>query len=244
MSRLWRAPNRKGRRLPMAMSLEEAVRIAGTLGKTKKMPGASYGIPAQKCITGSQLRNVPGSVCSSCYALTDFYQTWIPLRLGHARRFLGLKHPRWCDAMVRMIEAACRAPQNYFRWHDSGDLQGVWHLEKIVEVCERTYDVHHWLPTREYGTVIEFLDGGGAIPENLVVRLSAHMIDSEPVIPLRLYGFTTSTVSTATSKTMGELIVTGKGSIECKAVEERNNSCGACRACWHPKVRNVQYPQH
>lgn len=70
------------------------------------------------------------------------------------------------------------------------------------------------------------------------------MIDSEPVIPPRLIAFPTSVVSTATAKTMGGLIIPGKGSVECRAVEERDNSCGKCRACWHPKVRNVQYPQH
>lgn len=223
--------------------------IAGALGKTSKMPGRSYGISAQKCHKGSELRKVPGSVCSGCYAMTDWYRSWRPLLAGHARRFAGLSHPRWADAMVRMISSACTPPDDlYFRWHDSGDLQGVWHLEKIVEVCRRTPDVTHWLPTREYEYVALFRARGGEIPENLTIRLSAHMIDEEPIIPQNLQellgDLPVSTVSTVSFYKAGIKIVEGKGSVECRAVEERDNQCGPCRACWDRRVRSVNYPQH
>ena len=231
------------------MTMDEAVSIAGALGKTSKMPGRSYGISATLCHTGSKLRNTPGSVCSGCYALTDWYRSWRPLLAGHERRYRGLFHPRWVDAMVRMISAACTPPDDlYFRWHDSGDLQGVWHLEKIVEVCRRTPNVTHWLPTREYGYVAEFRERGGEIPENLTVRLSAHMIDTEPVIPVELLehlrDLPVSTVSSVALVHYDVQIVEGKGSIECRAVEARDNECGPCRACWDRRVRCVNYPQH
>lgn len=212
------------------------------------MPGYSYGISATKCHTGSQLRNVPGSVCSGCYALTDWYRSWRPLLKGHARRFEGLQHPQWADAMVRMISSACTPPDNYFRWHDSGDLQGTWHLAKIAEVCRRTPEVRHWLPTREYEYVAKFISGAGEMPDNLCVRLSAHMIDQEPVIPERLRellgDLPVSTVSTVPLQYLDIQIVEGKGSIECRAVEARDNKCGSCRACWTREVRSVNYPQH
>jgi hypothetical protein len=217
--------------------------IAGNLGHPSKMPGYSYGISAQLCQTGGKLRKVPGSVCSACYAMTDWYRSWRPLLEGHRRRLAGLKHPRWCDAMVHLIERACRPPENYFRWHDSGDLQGVWHLRNIAEVCARTPDVHHWLPTREYGMVSANLDSGNLIPSNLTVRLSAHMIDSHPVLPADLDGFPVSTVSTVSFR-KGLQIVEGKGSVECRAVEARDNKCGECRACWDRRVTCVNYPQH
>jgi hypothetical protein len=225
------------------MTVKEAEAIAGTLGHPSKMPGYSYGISATKCHTGGQLRNVPGSVCSSCYALTDWYRSWRPLLLGHARRYDGLGHPRWIDAMVTMIAPRCTPPDNYFRWHDSGDLQGVWHLANIAEVCRRTPAVHHWLPTREYIYVAKYL-ARASLPDNLCVRLSAHMIDSEPVVPPELAHLPTSTVSTAPLSSMGIRVVDGKGSIECRAVEARDNRCGPCRACWDHRVSNVTYPQH
>lgn len=226
------------------MTIAQAVAIAGTLGHPSKMPGYSYGISAQKCITGGKLRGVRGSVCAGCYAMTDWYRTWVPLLAGHARRWDGLRHPLWRDAMVHMIATKCRGENAFFRWHDSGDLQGVWHLEQIADVCERTPDVRHWLPTREYEFVAEFLRTR-ALPSNLTVRLSAHMVDAEPVVPPELEALPTSTVSTVSMYARGAMqIVEGKGSIECRAVEARENKCGDCRACWDRRVRNVSYPQH
>jgi hypothetical protein len=155
----------------------------------------------------------------------------------------GLSHPLWEDAMVVLINGRCIDPNNYFRWHDSGDLQGVWHLKRIAAVCERTPGVTHWLPTREYAMVSEFLASGNVVPGNLTIRLSAHMIDSEPVLPRELEGFPVSTVSTV-SQRQGLKIIDGKGSVECRAVEARDNKCGECRACWEPRVKCVNYPQH
>lgn len=145
--------------------------------------------------------------------------------------------------MVTMITAKCKPPDNFFRWHDSGDLQGVWHLENIAEVCRRTPTVTHWLPTREYDYIKRFLESA-AVPDNLCVRLSAHMIDQDPVLPPELEGFPTSTVSSVSLIGTGFQLVEGKGSIECRAVEARDNKCGPCRACWDRRVKNVSYPQH
>ncbi len=227
------------------MTIKEAESIAGVIGKTSKMPGRSYGISAQKCITGGKLRGIPGSVCSGCYAMTDWYRSWRPLLEGHERRWRGLHHPRWVDAMVTMITRYCQPPaDHYFRWHDSGDLQGLWHLENIALVCSRTPQVRHWLPTREYGFVQDWLASGKTPPPNLTVRLSATMIDSEPVIPEPLAFLPTSTVATVPYSASGVRVLDGKGSVECQAVAKRDNQCGDCRACWDPRVRNVTYPQH
>ena len=98
------------RRLPVLMTIREAQAIAGALGHTSKMPGYSYGISAQRCITGGKLRKIPGSVCSACYAMTKWYRSWRPLLHGHQRRWDGLRHPRWVDAMVTMISSACSPP--------------------------------------------------------------------------------------------------------------------------------------
>lgn len=243
------------KRLPLAMSLAEAVSIAGTLGKPSKMPGFSYGLDARRCHRGSEMHLVPGSICFGCYALTDFYLTWRAAERGRERRESGLEHPRWVDAMVRQISHYCVGEHRRFRWHDSGDLHSVEHLERIVEVCRRTPAVSHWLPTREYEMVKEFRLRHGAFPANLCVRLSALMIDAEPpralpglvvlpgavVIPPELWDLPTSTVHTpgAPSPLHGV-----KGAIVCRAVEVRDNKCGKCRACWSNNVRSVSYPQH
>jgi hypothetical protein len=226
------------------LTMKRAIDIAGTLGHPSKMPGFSYGISAQLCVTGSKLRKIAGSVCSACYAMTDWYRSWRPLLAGHDRRERGLRHPRWVEAMVFMISTKVKRDEPWFRFHDSGDLRGVWHLEKIVAVAERTPWVHYWLPTREYEMVVQFLASGRTLPPNLTVRLSAHMIDSEPVVPAELAALPTSTVSTVSRYITGLALVEGKGSVECRAVEARDNRCGDCRACWDGRVRNVSYPQH
>lgn len=236
-------PPRRGRPRSSGMTMADAVAIAGALGHPSKMPGYSYGISAQRCQTGSKLRKIPGSVCAGCYAMTDWYRSWRPLLAGHDRRWNGLRHPLWRDAMVRMITQKCTGEHAWFRWHDSGDLQGVWHLEQIADVCARTPDVRHWLPTREYAFVVEYLKTR-ELPPNLTVRLSAHMLDSEPVLPPELDGMPVSTVSTVSMYASGVQIVEGKGSLECRAVEARDNKCGECRACWDRRVRSVNYPQH
>jgi hypothetical protein len=53
-----------------------------------------------------------------------------------------------------------------FRWHDSGDVQDVDHLEKIFEVCRLTPSKRHWMPTREAWIKDHMQDA----PANLVVR--------------------------------------------------------------------------
>lgn len=229
---------------PMTQKVAKA--IAGSLGKTSKMPGYSYGISAEKCQAGGVLRGVAGSVCSACYASTDWYRTWRPLLEGHRRRWQGIHHPLWVPAMVAVIERACRPPDDYFRFHDSGDIQGVWHLANICRVAALLPAVRFWLPTREYGFVAQYMRGA-QIPGNLVVRLSAHMIDCEPVLgeySAELAPLPVSTVSTVSLRSLGVQIVEGKGAIECRAVEARDNKCGPCRACWDARVKSVNYPQH
>jgi hypothetical protein len=234
---------RARKKVPGYLTLREAVLIAGSLGVPSKMPGYSYGLDAKRCHTGSRMAQVPGSICKGCFALKNFYATWKPALIARKRRHEGIVRPQWVDAMVRLIDHYCVPPDNdYFRWHDSGDLQGVWHLAKICAVAARTPNVKQWLPTREYGYVERFLKGGGVIPDNLTIRLSALMIDSEPVVPAAIAHLPTSTVHTAGAGT-GK-IMEGKGSIECRAIELRDNQCGDCRACWSRSVSSVSYPQH
>jgi hypothetical protein len=134
--------------------------------------------------------------------------------------------PRWIDAMVFLIK---HYNEGYFRWHDSGDLQSIAHLEMIAHVAKRTPHTTHWLPTREYGIVRDWLKLCKK-PKNLNIRLSAHMIDG----PLPEWGFKLGcTVSGVTSS----------DDFTCPAPFQGNN-CGDCRACWDPKVKVVTYHKH
>ncbi len=203
------------------MLKKEARKITGGLSAPSKMPGPAYNLPAVACITGAKLVKIPGSVCHGCYALKGRYR-FSNVRMALARRLESLKHPRWVDAMVTLIKG-----EPWFRWHDSGDLQSAWHLKQIFEVCKRTPDTQHWLPTRE-ARILNLMDPD-IIPTNLIIRMSSHMIDQKPVT----FWPWTSTVSTQIWPVPWR----------CPA-QSQGNQCKDCRACWDRKVSNVTYPKH
>jgi hypothetical protein len=236
-------PPRVRIRLPQVLNLGEATAIAGQLGSPSKLPGYSYGLDAHECRTGSILAAIPGSVCEGCYARGGWYSRRQVIKDRQRERREALAHPRWVDAMAVLIGHRCRPPHDFFRWHDAGDIISPDHLGLIAEVARRTPSVKHWLPTHEYHDVAAYLARGGVIPPNLVVRLSADMVDAEAVVPLELAHLPTSTVQSWPSGT-GAKLVDRKGAIECRAIERRDNTCGECRACWDARVANVSYPKH
>jgi len=199
------------------MLKKEARVITGGLSAPSKMPGPAYNLPASMCLTGQKLVKVPGSVCAGCYALKGRYR-FNNVQTALERRATSIMHPDWIEAMVALISG-----HEYFRWHDSGDIQSVEHLKRIFEVCKRTPDTKHWMPTRE-ARFLRLMDPD-IIPSNLIIRMSSHMIDQGPVT----FWPWTSTVSTQ-AKT-------------CPAADQ-GNKCQSCRACWDRKVANVTYPKH
>ena len=225
-------------------TVKHAKQHAHSLSDPSKMPGYSYGTPAEACNVGSKLRTVKGSVCEGCYAFEGFYKLYgKTIKPAQYQRLdLALNDPHWVDAMTFLINKYCYGLELPFRWHDSGDIQSIEHLEKIVQVCRNTPDVMHWLPTREYKIVKDWLKINGAFPDNLVVRISAHMIDKPaPNIgglpiglalndPHYIGGLPTSTVVT-------------DGAQSCPA-SKQDNKCLDCRMCWNPLVKNVSYGKH
>ena len=180
------------------------------------MPGPAYNLPAAACQTGAKLALVPGTVCHGCYALKGRYR-FTNVKTALARRLEALGHPDWVKAMTVLIKG-----EKFFRWHDSGDLQGVAHLKAIFKVCNNTPETRHWLPTRE----ARYLPlNHESIPKNLTIRFSSHKIDQPPV---KSWPWT-STVSTRDTSCPAQL---------------QNNICKDCRACWDRKISNVTYPKH
>jgi hypothetical protein len=212
--------------IPMKTSIAKS--ICHTLSAPSKMPCFGYSIPASKCITGSKLKGVMGSICSICYAGKGRY-SFPNVQTAMIKRFNSLTNPLWVDAIIALISNK-RKKQTHFRWHDSGDIQGVGHLQMIVEIAKRLPDMAFWLPTREYSIVGDYLTKFGSFPDNLRVRLSAFMVDGEPPRAVaERYGLTTSGVS--------------KEGFTCPAPKQ-NNYCLDCRACWDKNVPNINYKVH
>jgi hypothetical protein len=207
-----------------------ALDVVGGLSKPSKMPGLAFGFSADKCLTGSKLRTVAGSVCADCYACKGMYR-FPGVKAAHDRRWTRLQaalnsssqREDYVTAFITLL-----AKQSWFRWHDSGDLQSVAHLELIADIARATPHVRHWLPTREYRMVKAFLKTA-TCPENLNIRLSAHMVDQTTP---GLAGCTTSAV-----------YAQDPPGYACPA-RSQGNQCGSCRACWDPHVPLVTYSKH
>jgi hypothetical protein len=206
---------------------KQALAICGSLSNPSKMPGHGYALPAYRCRIGRLLQLIPKAICHYCYALRGRYLFPV-VRAAMEKRFSSLSDPGWADAISTLIY---RSGDRYFRWHDSGDLRDLDHLQKIVRVCRNLPRVKFWLPTREYRTVEAYRRMGGRIPSNLCIRLSAHLINGK--LPLG-YGLPVSTVSSHKNQTIP--------SAHCCPAARQGNTCGRCRACWNPTVKVVEYP--
>lgn len=204
-------------------TLQQANAIMGGLSNPSKMPGYAYNLPATLCPVGSRLRKVEGSVCGDCYALKGRY--FFPrTKAALQRRYEALSHPMWVEAMVFAINFHAKK-HSHFRWHDAGDLQARWHLDLIVEVCRRTPNVKHWMPTREIGLIKRYV-AEQAFPPNLVVRVSA------PMIGQAISGIPGIPTSTVGKPDFG---------LQCNA-RNQGGKCNACRACW--SAADINYPHH
>lgn len=209
---------------PPVRNFKRAVEVAGKLSAPDKMPNRlAWGTPAKHCQRGSRLRKIKGTVCSICYA----HKGRIRINEAHyERRFNGINHPQWVDAMVYLIGHAVPIAVPYFRWFDSGDLQSFGHLLKIFQVCERLPQIRFWLPTQEVKLLRRLKQSEIKVPENLVIRLSSVMMEGRPSKEWPL----TSSVTRGTGFT-------------CPA-SLQGNKCLECRLCWDKTVAHVIYHQH
>ena len=211
--------------------------------RVSKMPEYSYNLSAHDCNVGQKLVEIDNSVCSDCYALkgryTAFAKTILP---AQRRRLESLTNREWAPAMAYLIK---HYDVEYFRWHASGDLQDLHHLIKIGLVAYNTPDTKHWLPTREYGIVRQYLSHVGQFPKNLSIRISAHFINKTAPniggLPI------TSVVEDHSVKNMNKL---GMGSYHVCPAGQQGGQCDGvenggvnCRQCWTNNIP-VAYPIH
>ena len=211
----------------MFKNKKQAEEIVGTLSKPSKMPGYAYSTPAKRCLIGQKMRNVVGSICAFCYALKGRY-VFPNVQKAMEKRFASLTNDLWVDAMTYLIG---KVKNPHFRWHDSGDLQGVWHIEKIVKIAKNLPNISFWLPTREYAFVSTYIERGGEVPSNLTIRLSALMMDGPaPVGIAQRLGLCVSGASKL-------------GNFNCPC-SKQGNKCGDCRKCWDKNEFAIDYKKH
>lgn len=226
-------------------TIKELESITGTLSKPSKMPCFSYSLPARKCMVGGRLKAVENSTCFKCYAEKGFYR--MPSTVNAMqKRFDAVMSDLhlWKQCITELIRK--KEKSGFFRWHDSGDLQSVEHLVAIAEIALQLPDIKFWLPSREYRIVSQYIESGKYIPENLTIRLSAHLVDSKG--PQKLCDRLNALLPkywNQEGNTIGSKLVTstvGSESGNCKAPLQ-GGKCLDCRDCWLSKG-NIQYKQH
>jgi hypothetical protein len=206
-------------------TLKQANEIIGGYTITDKLETISYSISAFDCITGSKLRKIPNTVCSTCYALKGNYLRYDKnIRPAQNRRLKSISRPDWVNAFVYILKHQKKVINTgLFRWHDSGDIQSYSHLDKIVQIAKQTPNIKHWLPTKESKFINNYK---GDIPANLIIRLSGSFIDGKPP----KYNNTSTVVS-------------NKDKATCRSFEN-NGQCKDCRMCWDRSIKNISYLNH
>ena len=211
------------------MKIKELEKKTGTLSNPSKMPSYAWGISAKKCVTGSKLAEIKGTICYECYALNGHY-LYPVVANAHKIRLNAIKKPEWVDYMAELLTQKYKRlakSRLFHRWFDSGDIQSYEHLMKIFEVCELTPHINYWLATREYKIIDRIKEED--VPKNLVLRVSGIKIDGQPP----KFWKWTSTVH-KNKKPIGR---------ECPAYKQ-DGECGSCRACWSRSVKQVSYKEH
>ena len=224
------------------MNMKQAKHFGVVTKGNSKIHGSTFSTDPLACNVGQKLRNIAGSTCQKCYAikLGKVYKS--------AQKSWEDNLYKWVDALetdpVGWIEAVSfqinrlsenkmkkgQAGAGLHRWFAAGDIPSVDALRSIVEVCKRTPNVRHWLPTREKGIVNQYLSvNPDVFPENLTVRVSAAMIDGLPPESIDC----TSTVH-KDKPAVGMV---------CPAYSN-GGSFGPCTACWDKSVKNVSYKVH
>ena len=211
------------------MNIKDIEKKIGTLSNPSKMPAFGWGISAKKCVTGTKLAKIKGTICSKCYALKGRYVFKNVFNAHEARR-KAIEEVEWVDYMAELLTLKYKnldKSKRYHRWFDSGDIQSFGHLMKIFEVCELTPQIKHWLATREY-QLISQLDVKD-VPKNLCLRVSAIKVDSPPP---KFWKWTSGVHKD--KKPIGR---------ECPAYKQ-GGECGSCRACWNRNIKQVSYKEH
>ena len=171
----------------MQLTLKRAQTFGRVSDRNSKMPASTFATHTADCHVGGKLRDVEGSSATNATppssrrcTLASIKAT--PSTARQPRRWIAATQKQWAQAIAMQITRICdKFGEPYHRWFDAGDLADLAMLKAIVRVCELTPTIKHWLPTRERAILKAFLAEGLELPTNLVIRLSATMVDDKPV---------------------------------------------------------------
>ena len=213
-------------------SMKEAEEMVGGLSAPSKMPSYAWSISAKRCNIGSKLAKIEGSVCNKCYALKGRYMFPMVQNALEKRYWRwSSNRDKWTNAMIYIMHNKKHIINTgFFRWFDSGDIQGEAMLSDMNTIAWSSPHIRFWLPTKEYKLVKEYKQNNNIAP-NLIIRVSNPSLNSNTLTDHEH-------ISTVYSKDMLE---NSEGYI-CPS-SKQGNKCGECRMCWSDK-HEVSYIAH
>jgi len=167
-------------------------------------------------------------VCKNCYAVKGNY-LFVNAVGRRKRNLLIIKQDNFVSEMVKLL-----FNDRHFRWFDSGDISSVTVIKKIIQVCEATPWVQHWIPTNSWDVpkLIPYLRELENLP-NVTVRYSSRKYNT----PIKWH---TSSMVRTKEFTNSEL---PDGAYLCPS-SEQDGECKLCRACWDKNVPIIIYKKH
>ena len=225
------------------------LKMHNLLSSTSKLNCKSFSLSAFNCKTGSKLAKVKGSTCSKCYALKGNYRYKNYKNLAKDRLVFSGNLDELKDALKLSIKMEHK---DIFRFFDSGDLQSLAMFTMFCELASELPNIRFWLPTREYSIIRKAIRENVHIPKNLIVRVSAPMINQKPLKEFQNLGLHTSTThreltfsekfdAYLSNRNIEELPTAD--SLQCPA-SKQDGKCLDCDACYDSEVKNISYLVH
>jgi hypothetical protein len=207
------------------------------LSNPSKLNSKAFPLPVNDkvCVGRKDKDNKMLEKCTKCYADNrGFYA--MPMTKQVREDNLKLIEDNIESFVFFMIDKLNRTKNKEFRWFDSGDIFSVEFLEGLIEVCKKTPNTTHWIPTTSWNySNIEFLLLLQALQSLPNVRLRASNIGSESLLSKEVYPLQSVVV-----KTMGK---STKELFYCPASKQQGK-CNNCNACYNPKLQTIAYLQH
>ena len=209
------------------------------LSNPSKLNSQAFPLPVNDEVCLGRKDTITGELlekCSKCYADNrGFYAMPDTIRVREDN--LKIIKENIQVFIFFMIGKLNRKKNKEFRWFDSGDIFSIEFLNGLIEVCKKTPNTTHWIPTttwnypnKEFLSLLQVLQ---ALPN---VRLRASNKGSIPELPQGLYPLQSVVVKEVKAKSTKELFY-------CPAPKQ-GGKCGSCKACYNPNISTIAYLEH
>lgn len=208
------------------------------LSNPSKLNSQSFALPVREdvclgmidILTGNKLEK-----CKFCYADNrGFYSMPDTKQLREDN--LALIKENIEAFIVFMVGKLNRMRNKEFRWFDSGDICSLEFLIALIEVCIKTPNTTHWIPTTTWNypnkEFLAKLEELRALPN---VRLRASNRADKVEISKGLFPLQSVVVNKIGKST--------KGLFYCPASKQQGK-CANCKACYNPNISTIAYLKH